>query len=50
MLWHMNVWCRPCGCAANGVKVHYNDVAVGEHFAGLLAENMLVAELNALKA
>jgi GxxExxY protein len=33
-----------------GVKVHYNDVAVGEYFADLLAEGVLVVELKVVKA
>ena len=32
------------------VKVHYNDVVVGEYFADLLVENVLVVELKAVKA
>ena len=33
-----------------GVKVHYNDVVVGEYFADLLVEDVLVVELKAVKA
>ena len=32
------------------VKVHYNDVVVGEYFADLLVEDVLVVELKAVKA
>ena len=33
-----------------GVKVHYNDAVVGEYFADLLVEGVLVVELKAVKA
>ena len=33
-----------------GVKVHYNDVVVGEYFTDLLVEDLLVVELKAVKA
>ena len=33
-----------------GVKVHYNDVVVGEYFADQLVEDVLVVELKAVKA
>jgi GxxExxY protein len=32
------------------VMVHYNDVVVGEYFADLVVENMLLLELKAVKA
>ena len=32
------------------VKVHYNDVVVGEYFADLLVEDMLLVELKTVKA
>jgi GxxExxY protein len=32
------------------VRVHYNDVVVGEYFAGLLVEDVLLVELKTVKA
>jgi len=32
------------------VRVHYNDVVVGEYFADLLVENVLLVELKTVKA
>ena len=34
----------------HSVKVHYNVVVVGEHFADLLVENVLLVELKTVKA
>jgi GxxExxY protein len=33
-----------------GVRVHYNDVVVGEYFADLLVEEVLLVELKTVKA
>jgi GxxExxY protein len=33
-----------------GVKVHYNDLVVGEYFADLLVEDVLLVELKTVKA
>jgi GxxExxY protein len=33
-----------------GVRVHYNDVVVGEYFADLLVEDVLLVELKTVKA
>jgi GxxExxY protein len=33
-----------------GVRVYYNDVVVGEYFADLLVEDVLLVELKAVKA
>jgi GxxExxY protein len=33
-----------------GVRVHYNDVVVGEYFADLVVEDVLLVELKTVKA
>jgi GxxExxY protein len=50
MRWYMQ---RAAGLAAvqqGSVKVHYNDMMVGEYFADLLVEDVLLAELKTVKA
>jgi hypothetical protein len=37
-------------CSNYSVRVHHNDVVVGEYFADLMVEDMLLLEVKAVKA